>query len=341
MTSAPIFIIGTERSGSNLLRLILNAHPQITVPHPPHIMAFFAPLEKYYGDLSRDESFRKLTDDVLLHILGHIHPWPTPVDKESLVEQAAPRDLFGLFAAVYEQHLAAAVGKRRWGCKSTFMIHYTERIFARYPDAQLIWLVRDPRDVALSSRESVFNPYHPYYTARLWAEQQELGLRLAAQLNPASMLRVHYETLITEPGATVARICDFLNIEFDPAMLRFFETKDALISANQARDWRNTASPIISDNANKFRGRMLAEDINAIESIAGATMLKLGYELLSVEETRRPAGALRRIRYRVENELLRLRVEYRSVREDHNQWRRWRRRGRILLLTARLKLRLR
>jgi hypothetical protein len=340
MITSPIFIVGTERSGSNLLRLILNAHPEITVPHPPHIMAFFAPLERYYGDLSSDVNFRRLADDVLRHIRSHIHPWTTPLDRESLVREAVPRDLFGLFAAVYEQH-CAAVGKRRWGCKSTFMIHYTERIFARYPEAQLLWLVRDPRDVAFSSRDSVFNPYHPYYTAQLWASQQELGLRLAARLNPANLLRVHYETLVADPGATIAGVCDFLDIGFDPAMLRFFETEDARVSANQARDWRNTASPIISDNANKFRGRMPAHEIAAVESATGATMLKLGYEPVSVAGASRLPGALRRAGYRAANERLRLRAEFRSVREDRNQWLRWRRRCRIMLLTARLKLRLR
>lgn len=340
MPAAPIFIVGTERSGSNLLRLILNAHPEITVPHPPHIMAFFAPLESYYGDLSNDANFRRLADDVLRHIRGHIHPWPTPLDRESIVREAEPRDLFGIYSAIYEQH-AAAAGKRRWGCKSTFMIHYTERIFARYPQAQLLWLVRDPRDVALSSRDSVFNPYHPYYTARLWASQQELGLRLAAQLNPANLLRVHYESLIADPDATVAGMCDFLGIGFDPVMLRFFETEEARVSARQARDWRNIASPIISGNANKFRGRMPAHEIAAVESAAGATMLKLGYELASDGGAARPTGALRRARYRAANELLRLRVEYRSAREDRNQWLRWRRRSRIMLLTARLRLRLR
>ena len=51
--TAPLFIIGTERSGSNLLRLILDAHPGITVPHPPHVMNYFAALEGRYGDLQQ------------------------------------------------------------------------------------------------------------------------------------------------------------------------------------------------------------------------------------------------------------------------------------------------
>ena len=50
MTLAPVFIVGTERSGSNLLRVMLNASSELAVPHPPHVMRYFAPLEweKHY-----------------------------------------------------------------------------------------------------------------------------------------------------------------------------------------------------------------------------------------------------------------------------------------------------
>ena len=75
MPSDPLFIIGTERSGSNLLRVILNSHPNIVIPHPPHIMRYFGPLEARYGDLSRHRNLRRLVDDVLRLVKAHIHPW--------------------------------------------------------------------------------------------------------------------------------------------------------------------------------------------------------------------------------------------------------------------------
>lgn len=337
MTVDPIFIIGTERSGSNLLRLILNAHPDIAVPHPPHVMAYFGPIEKCYGDLTREANFRRLTKDVVAHIRGHIHPWEVSLDVDALVRDVRPRSLFGLYAALYEQWMTAA-GKSRWGCKSTFMIHYVDRILTQYPGARLIWLVRDPRDVALSSRESVFNPFHPYYTAQLWTQQQELGLKLEASLPKSNLLRVTYEDLITDPRGTVERICQFIKVSFDPCMLRFFETKDARTSAGLAQDWQNTAMPILSGNANKFLSRMTADEIATIETVAGNTMRKLAYEPVGAGDTREPPGVLRRARYRLGNELLRLRVEYRSVRTDRNQWLRWRRSIRMSALKIRLKL---
>lgn len=336
---SPIFIIGTERSGSNLLRLILNAHPAITVPHPPHIMAYFAPLEKYYGDLSKTENFSRLADDVVTHVQRHIYPWPTPLNKESLLT-AQPRDLFGLFAAIYDQHLALS-GKRRWGCKSTFMIHYVDRILSLYPDARLIWLVRDPRDVALSSRNSVFNPFHPYYVAQLWTSQQRLGLTLEAKLKPTNLMRVHYEDLISDAERTVSQICNFIGEDFNPAMLRFFETEEARISAHLAHDWRKTAMPILTGNANKYIRGMHADEVAIIESQAGEIMNRLGYRLVSTSLAVQKPGPLQRMKYRAGNEWLKLKVEYRSLREDRNQGRRWARRMRIIGLKVRLSLGLR
>ncbi|WP_042689683.1 sulfotransferase [Azospirillum sp. B506] len=338
--SDPIFIIGTERSGSNLLRLILNAHSAITVPHPPHIMAYFAPLEGLYGLLEEDANFVRLADDVLTHVQRHIHPWPMIPDRETLIRDARPRDIFGLYAGIYDQY-RVATGKRRWGCKSTFMIHHTDRIRARYPGARLIWLVRDPRDVALSSRSSVFNPFHPFFTARLWAAQQGLGLRLEESLAPANLLRVHYEALVTAPTTEVGRICDFIGERFEPTMLRFFETDDARMAAGLAGDWRNTVRPILADNVSRFRGRLSARDTAAVEAAAGPVMRRLGYEPVSPEGARIWPGVVRRLRYRLSNEVLRLLAECRSLREDRNRGLRWARRVRMALLTTRLRLSLR
>ncbi|WP_372521940.1 sulfotransferase, partial [Sulfuricaulis sp.] len=59
-----IFMIGTQRSGSNLLRLMLNELPRIAAPHPPHILQRMLPLVPNYGDLEKRENFAQLVEDV-------------------------------------------------------------------------------------------------------------------------------------------------------------------------------------------------------------------------------------------------------------------------------------
>ncbi len=157
MNTGPIYIIGPERSGSNLLRVILNTHSRISIPHPPHIMRYFSPLTAGYGDLVDPDALGRLTDDVLHLIATHIYPWDVVIDRDQVVAEARPKSLLGVFAAIQDQHLAST-GKARWGCKSTFMGHHVDEAIEGDPGARFIWLVRDPRDVAVSSRKSVFSP---------------------------------------------------------------------------------------------------------------------------------------------------------------------------------------
>ena len=208
MSPPPLFILGTERSGSNLLRLILDSHPRIVIPHPPHVMRYFTPLVERYGDLADAARFRRLVDDVLTLVRAHIHPWPWVPDAEDLVRRARvvpggdKPDLFSVYAALHEAVRDHQLGPDggRWGCKSTFMIDHVDRIVAEWPGARLLWLYRDPRDVAASSRQSVFSAFHPWMTARLWDRQQRQGLELEARGVP--LLRIKYVSHAPTPSCS-------------------------------------------------------------------------------------------------------------------------------------------
>jgi len=317
----PIFIVGTERSGSNLLRVILDAHPAIAVPHPPHIMKYFAPVEASYGDLSRGDALRRLAADVDFLMRIHIHPWERRPDVDAVAAAAEPQDLFGVFAAIYDAHLRQE-GKRRWGCKSTFMIHHADRALARYPGALFVWLVRDPRDVAASSRESVFSPYHPYLTASLWEHQQRLGLSLQAK-HPDRVHLLRYEDLLAAPEAALGALCEALGEPYAPEMLRFFERPEAKFGAKLSESWTNTAQPILTNNTRKYRQKLDDHEVWMVEAVAGEVMELLGYDLEFPDPEPLELGALDRVAVRLMDEAWHWQVELRSLRKDRNHWRRW------------------
>src|SRR5512145_1978418 len=123
----PVFIIGTERSGTNLLRLILNTHSNIAVPHPPHIMKCFKPILPLYGDLCNERNFRRLVGDVCRMVELHPYPWEMTPDQEKVMQGAKARDLINVYFEIYNQYLSFT-GKKRWACKSTFMIEHVEEI---------------------------------------------------------------------------------------------------------------------------------------------------------------------------------------------------------------------
>lgn len=323
----PIFIIGTERSGSNLLRVILSAHSRIDVPHPPHVMKYFAHLEGRYGDLSQRDKLDRLAGHVLRLLAVHIHPWELEIDRQRLVDQADPPDLLGLLFGLQEQHLEWS-GKARWGNKSTFMIASVDRVLAHRPGARFIWLVRDPRDVAVSSRESVFSPFHPWLTGQLWATQQAECQALEDRLGAEVVLRLRYEDLVADPEAAVRSVCAFLDEDFEPAMLRYHEGQHARRGAAMSESWRNTAAPVMRGNTGKWRGKLSDEELAAVEGVCGDQMKHLGYDL-DTDGTWQPPPALTALRWRLSDHRDHLGIEWRSLRKDGNHWRRW---GRAALM---------
>jgi hypothetical protein len=318
--SDPIYIIGTERSGSNLLRLLLDAHSGIVVPHPPHVLHFFAPIEKCYGDLNDRARLEVLVEDVVALVRAHLYAWDVALDVDALTDAARPRDALGVMAALYDAAREKS-GKRRWGNKSTFMVEHVERALARDPGARFVWLVRDPRDVALSSKTSVFSTCHPFNTGRLWARQQAEAM---AQQNrvPHAVHLLRYEDLLDRPEESLRALCAFLGEDYEADMLRYFEGEEAKKSAALSESWKNTASPIQKQNQGRWRTGLDAEEVRMVEASAAPLMRRLGYEPATSEADLRSFHApLARIA--VLEAAYRVGVELRSLRTDENHWQRW------------------
>jgi hypothetical protein len=332
----PVFIIGTERSGSNLLRLILDTHPSIVVPHPPHLVRYFAPLEGLYGDLGDDARFRALVTDALALVDTHIHPWPWVPSVDTVIARAPERSVLGVYVGLHEA-LREHDGKARWGCKSTFMVQHVEALRRLCPGARFLWLFRDPRDVAASSKESVFSTFVPAFTARLWRRQQEAALAAEGE----DVLRLPYEALVADPEATVRRICAFLDEPFAPAMLRWFEREEAARSASLSASWQNTAAPMQTSRLERWRRDLRPDEIADVEEIAGDLLPTLGYTpaFPPLPPLNPVAAALRELRWSLTDTALWLRQEWGSGRKDKNAARRrarawllWRLRWRLVLL---------
>ena len=300
-TAAPIFIIGTERSGSNLLRLMLNQHPSIAIPHPPHILKEMMPLEPLYGDLNEDRNFKRLIDDTITLVKLHFFPWDGPLDPAAVFAEAEERGVYGVKAALYDQYRRAK-GKKRWGCKSTFVIHYVDRVRSLHPGAKFIHLVRDGRDVAVSAKTSVFNHFHPHYVGRLWGEQQRTAIELAKTLPSEGMLGVRYEDLLDDPAKTVRRVCEFIGEDYSDALLDYFKSGEAKNLAGSSRSWENVDKPVLKHNHSKYKRELSAAEIEAFELQAFEELKHFGYALENdearlKERSHQGLGMATRIKY--------------------------------------------
>ena len=276
----PIFMIGTQRSGSNLLRVMLNELPQIAAPHPPHILQRMIPLMPHYGDLGRNEAFSLLVDDVCRLVELNPVPWEGAVfNRENVAARCRKRNLVAVFGAVYDV-AAEAWGAKTWCCKSLANIYYLSEIEDYFTDAKYIYLYRDGRDVALSFSKAQIGEKHFYHIAKVWNEVQQLALNFRRKIPASRFFNVSYEELTMETENTVQALCRFLGVDYESSMLEFHKSGEAKRTAFASTLWGNVTAPVMKQNSRKFLKEALESDIRIFESIAGSSMDSLGYERL-------------------------------------------------------------
>lgn len=298
-----IQIIGTQRSGSNLLRVILDQSADIASPHPPHILVTFGPLMSRYEPLTKD-NYQMLVSDVVDFVHANPVPWEGVVlDKDAIFNASDRYTLFDLNRQIYEQ-AAHAKNARYWCCKSMANVHYAEELEKYGIIDKYIFLYRDGRDVAASFKKAVVGDKHTYFLARQWKEDQEACLSLAAQLDPHRFFALNYETLISEPERIVKALCAFLDIAYNKEMLHFDTSNSSKITAAAGEMWANLEKPIMSDNTGKFMKAFKEGDLEIFEMVAGKTLQKLGYPLYTSMDNPELISEESLNRYREDNQLL-------------------------------------
>jgi hypothetical protein len=273
-----VFIVGCPRSGTTLLRRMVDAHPDIAVIDETHWITHL--YERRRGVTADGLA----TPEILEHLRGDRRfarlelPWPA---VERVLDGA--RDYAAFVSGVFDQY-GALHGKRLVGDKTPGYIRKIPTLRRLWPNARFVHLIRDGRDVALSvaawkKSDRLFAEYRgwpddPWTTAALWWERSlRLGREAAAALPPGSYREMRYEALVSDPQGECRALCGFLGLEFDPAMLRFHEgrtrrhprytTKQQwLPPTGGLRDWRT---------------QMPAEVLESFESAAGDLLDELGY----------------------------------------------------------------
>jgi hypothetical protein len=280
----PIFMIGTQRSGSNLLRLMLNQLSEIASPHPPHILERLSPLLKYYGDLYLNGSFHLLAEDVCQLVELNPVAWEgVRLDVDDVLSRCRENSLVALHGAVYDV-CAESWNAQTWCCKSLANINYVEEIERYFDDPRYIFLYRDGRDVALSFQKAVVGEKHIYHIAKGWAKTQERALTLLDQIGNDRLIMVSYEELTTKSETTMRRLCEFLNVEYSNRMLEFHASDEARRAAVSSTLWNKVTQPVMQNNSKKFLRESSESEIRIFESIAGHVLDRLGYERVHVAQ---------------------------------------------------------
>lgn len=278
-----IQFIGTQRSGSNLLRVMLEQHPAIAAPHPPHLLYNFIPLLPHYHPLDQS-GYARLVSDMVDYVNANPVPWEgVSFDKEEIIGQSGCFHIFEVFRLIYEK-IASEKGARYWCCKSMQNLFYSAEMEAFGLNLRYIFLYRDGRDVALSFKKAIVGDKHVYPLALQWKKEQDICLQLLAQYGKDKVFQLNYEELIAAPAESIKALCAFLQIDYRSDMLQFYESGASKATAAAGEMWKNLEKPVMKDNTQKFRKELSEEEIEIFEWVAGDTLQALGYPLYSRKE---------------------------------------------------------
>ena len=214
-----IQMIGTQRSGSNLLRVMLDGIREIAAPHPPHILQRFLPLLPKYGDLTDQSNFYRLAQDVCELVTVNPVPWEgITIRADEVVAACRQQTLYELFRVIYES-AARQTGASFWLCKSMKNMLYAEGIESTGISPYYIYLYRDGRDVALSFKKAIVGEKHIYALAENWKKDQEAALRLKDRTAADHFFMLNYETLIASPEKVMRQLCNFLHLPYSDRVM--------------------------------------------------------------------------------------------------------------------------
>lgn len=289
LTSDPLLVVGCQRSGTTLLRTILNAHSRLTVGYE---CDFFQVLADTYGE-SRDiwQHMERFLDDLMA--VNRFDFWNLPREEIRTVFEAAPKPILypqaiRLICEAYRRkHKPEAT---LYGVKNPNSIEHLDAYFALFPQGQVIHIIRDPRAVLASEkkkftkRDGQFNSFlHTIRVARRWNK----ALRAQSKhKTDARLYALRYHDLISDMENTLRPLCEWLGLPFDEKMLTYYESSDT----PEKEMWQHslTKAPPKRERLAAYLDELSETEVRCINYLCREHMSaysdgqKPGYQLVSV-----------------------------------------------------------
>lgn len=281
--ASSIQIIGTQRSGSNLLRLILNQFDEVSAPHPPHVLRTFVPLLDYYGSLNHDDNFLSLSSDIADFVNANPVPWnKQKIKAETLFSRSKDRSLLALYETLYTikaEHDKAKI----WCCKSMFNEYYAKEIEAGGINPFYIYIYRDGRDVAASFKNAIIGPKHIYHIANKWLADQQKAEQVYHYVGEDRFFKVKYEDLITDTERVLRSLSAKLGLSYSSKLLNYYRSQESKQTALSGEMWKNVSRPIIKNNIGKYKIALSKDEVRLFEQITAKMLIALGYVLSTTQ----------------------------------------------------------
>jgi hypothetical protein len=275
------------RSGTTLLRLMLDAHPDLAIPPETHFVPQLIKTTRKRG-VSCEEAHAVVT--------GHRQWGDFGLDSGALLERYCALDQIEPEATVrtFFELYAEREGRPRWGDKTPNYVKRMKQIDRTIPEARFIHMIRDGRDAALSRFKRALKEPPPMETvAGRWVKKIEGARADGEQLG--HYMELQYESLVRDTETELRRVCEFIELPWDPSILRYYEraadrlaemTRD--LPAEEGKPMRPadhrkqahllTSKPPDPSRLARWKDELDPEQNLTFERVAGELLDELGYE---------------------------------------------------------------
>ncbi|MGH3319067.1 MAG: sulfotransferase family protein [Streptosporangiaceae bacterium] len=275
----PVFIGACPRSGTTLLRTMLNCHPGLAMPRETRFLVDAWLQRATFGDLARAANRGRLAAWIFRR-KSTTKAGRLEIDSGEAIRRlvAAPPTLGSLLGTCFLMY-AEQQDKPRWGDKRPQYARYLDAIFAMFPDAQFINLVRDPRSSVASMRKLTWFDGDVVPGLELWERTLHAVDQWRRRLADDQLLEIRYEDLVGDPEATLGRVSSFLGLapEHVQTMLSYHQQAD--VPRNKYH-WR-VSQPLTVASTHSFEETLSRDEIAFVEVAASAAMRRYSYEPLA------------------------------------------------------------
>lgn len=273
-----IFLLCSERSGSNFITKLMNNHSHICGPSTKHIINPLARNYFRYQPLIQLSNWEALIDDLLKLYQVEFSFWKSEFTKTEILNQIEHGRLDQLIKYFFtkETHINE---KSMCFIKEIKVYEFYSFLKSYFPEAKFIYQVRDPRDMALSLKKNKTHKGGIIAAAKQWKVDQQNYLKIKAlEELDSNILLLKYEDLVADTNKEVSSILDFLELKFESSILDM--GKDTLTNKNAQTQqaWENLSKPIMTTNFNKYKEELTGQEIKYIEAICFFEMQYLGYQ---------------------------------------------------------------
>jgi len=269
----PIFLLGSQRSGTTMLRLMMNNHPNLAIPHESAFITIYYRKLGDYGNLGNKVNARRLLSDVSQHPLvrrGQLIGNPEAILSRPI---ASYRDFIDAIFQTY----ADSLGKARWGDKTPFYTPDIDLLHRIFPSAKFLHLVRDGRAVVLSQKSIEWMSGNLPKLILDWRWKTTIAHKVGSVLGD-NFLEIRYEDLVLQSEKMLRRICEFIDESYDEAMLSYSEKAGEVVPTDSLKWHRNSIKPPDPSQLDRWKTDMTRAERIIFEQLAGDTLDLFGYE---------------------------------------------------------------